>query len=263
MFGVALAVAAGAVASADPKPSAVDIKAIKDKLIVLSDAQSNVYVAYWDGDKATTTPRLFFGSSKTKQLYEQIIIGKSTNESAWDIDTWAPRLKDMHPGALRYLADGTYQRYCSGQDDAGLTQLTGDKAKAVVDGYTFLTSALVHRPHLLARDDSGVYYYIDKVAAAYGGNGYRVFVGKRGAMKQLPLVDVATDGGGQVFSTKLGDLRLVSDTSSSDGSGKLRVSFVKGDKRTELVWLDLDVNSPLIFKDLGVYDFIGTLCDNV
>ena len=30
-----------------------------------------------------------------------------------------------------------------------------------------------------ARDDSGVYYYVDRIAKIYGGKGYRVFVGKK------------------------------------------------------------------------------------
>jgi len=34
-------------------------------------------------------------------------------------------------------------------------------------------------------------------------------------------------------------------------------------KRTELVFLDTDINSVVIFKDLGLYTFLGTLCDNV
>ena len=254
------AIAAGAVAGADPKPSAVDIKPIKDKLIVLADAQGGIYVAYWDPDHKAST--VFFGAAKTKTLYQQVLVGASQNGDAWDLDTWAPRLKDMHPAAVRHLDNGTYQRYCSSEDDAGLTQLTGDKAKAVLDGYQFLSSPIVHIPHLLARDDSGVYYYVDTIAKQYGGNGYRVFVGKRGALKQVPLTDVATDSGGEVFSTKSGDLRIVSDASSADVP-KMRVTFIRGDKRSDLVYLDLDVNSRLIFKDLGIYDFIGTLCDNV
>jgi len=34
-------------------------------------------------------------------------------------------------------------------------------------------------------------------------------------------------------------------------------------RRPELVWLDLDVNSRLIFRDLGIYKFTGTICDNI
>src|SRR5262249_41169567 len=121
---------------------------------------------------------------------------------------------------------------------------------------------IVHVPHLLARDDSGVYYYIDNIAKQYGGNGYRVFVGKRGALKQVPLTDVATDSGGEGVSTKSGDPRIVAPASVEE-STKRHVTFVRGDKRSDLVYLDTEVNSRLIFKDLGIYDFIGTLCDNV
>ena len=38
-----------------------------------------------------------------------------------------------------------------------------------------------------------------ELAKAYGGEGYRVFSGKKGAMKQLPLTDVAHDTGGDVL----------------------------------------------------------------
>jgi hypothetical protein len=41
------------------------------------------------------------------------------------------------------------------------------------------------------------------------------------------------------------------------------MTWVKGEKRLELVYLDTDVNSAVIFRDLGVYTFLGTLCDNV
>src|SRR5947207_1056188 len=123
----------------------------------------------------------------------------------------------------------------------------------------FLTSAIVRVPHLLARDDSGVYYYVDRYAKIYGGKGYRVYVGRKGAMKQMPLTDVASDSAGDVFSTKSGDLRLVRNSENN----KETMTWVKGEKRTELVFLDTDVNSVVIFKDLGVYTFLGTLCDNV
>jgi hypothetical protein len=41
------------------------------------------------------------------------------------------------------------------------------------------------------------------------------------------------------------------------------MTWIRGEKRTDLVGLDLDVNSRLIFRDLGVYKFTGTICDNI
>ena len=93
----------------------------------------------------------------------------------------------------------------------------------------------------------------------FGGNGYRVFIGKKGAMKAKPLTDIASDTAGDIFATKTGDLRIVHETSE----GKSTVQWVKGEKRSALVTLDLDANSQLIFKDLGVYGFTGSICESM
>ena len=242
-----------ATAAADPSPKPVDVKALKPTAIVLQDAQGGTYVVF-RGDE----PKLFYGPT-AKAVYEQNIIGRSSNGESFDLTTWAPRLANMRYGGFEYKDDRTYRKTCDGKDDAILTELTGDKARAILDGAAFRTSGIVRVPHLLARDDSGVYYYVDRIARIYGGKGYRVFVGKKGAMRQKPLTDVASDSAGEVFSTKSGDLRLVRQ---SEGN-KETMTWVKGEKRKELVFLDTDLNSAVIFKDLGIYAFLGTLCDNV
>ena len=243
-------------AAAEPKPKPVDMKSVKDKLVVLQDGDGGTYVALPGSDG-----RLFYGgSAKLKKLYEQIIIARSSNgsEGSWDLSVWAPRIPNIQPGSVGRMADGSFRRYCGGDRTTPLSEVTGDKAKAILDKWTFLSSAMIRRPHLLARDDGGVYYYVDVIRNEYGGKGYRVFIGKKGAMKQKPLTDIASDTAGDVFATKTGDLRIVNDT-DSDGS---TVTWVKGEKRITLRKLDLDANSPLIFKDLGVYSFTGTICEN-
>ena len=243
-----------ATAAADPAPTPVDVKARKAQATVLADAQGGVYVVMRDGDE----PKVFFGPNP-RAVYEQIIIGSSSDgEGRWEFDTWAPRLPGAHLAFLTHKKDGSFQRSCGDKDDAGLTELTGDKAHAVLDKAAFLTMGTIRVPHLLARDDSGVYYYVDRIAKQYGGKGYRVFVGRKGAMKQVPLTDVASDSAGEVFSTRSGDLRLVRNNEND----KQKMTWVKGEKRTELVFLDTDANSVVIFKDLGLYTFLGTLCDN-
>ena len=247
-----LLVCTASTAVADPKPIPVDIKPFKDKLIVLQDAQGGTYAVLYGDDK-----KIFFGTAKA--LYEQVVIGSSRNGDAWMIDAWVPRIPDMHPALIQYKDDKTYFKSCDGKDDAALTQLTGDKAKQILDKAQFLSTALVYRPHLLGRDDSGQYYYVDKLAKQYGGHGYRVWVGKKGGMKQLPLVNIASDSAGEVFSTKTGDLRLVKENAEP----RANASWIRGEKRTQLVSLDLDANSVLIFRELGIYGFTGTLCDNL
>jgi hypothetical protein len=242
-------------AAADPTPKPVDVKAMKSKATVLTDAQGGIYVVF-RGDE----PKVFFGPN-AKTLYEQNIVGSSSDgDGGWEFDTWAPRIVDEpHLGSIQRKKDGTYERACRDQDQAGLTELSGEKAKAVLDKAAFVTSGVIRVPHLLARDDSGVYYYVDRIAKIYGGKGYRVFVGKKGAMKPMPLTDVASDSAGEVFSTKSGDLRLVRQSEKTKES----MTWVKGEKRNELVFLDTSTNSAVIFKDLGLYTFLGTICDNI
>jgi hypothetical protein len=242
-------------AAADPAPKAVDVKALKAQAVVLQDPQGGTYVVFRGDD-----PKVFYGPNM-KSVYEQVIIGSSSDgDGGWEFNTWAPRVPDgPHLGSIEHKKDGTYKKDCRGKDDLNLTEVSAEKAKMVLDKTAFLTMAIVHVPHLLARDDSGVYYYVDRIAKIYGGKGYRVFVGRKGAMKQLPLTDVASDSAGDVFSTKSGDLRLVTNSDSN----KQTMTWVKGEKRTELVFLDTDINSVVIFKDLGLYTFLGTFCDNV
>ena len=243
--------------AADPKPKPVDISAFKDKLVVLQDAEGAIYVVLPGKEH-----RVFYGvGGKNKNLYEQVVFGYYSDGStgAWDISVWAPRVPNVRPGSIERTRDGTYKKACGEKLHVDLTEVTGAKAKAILDKGKFLTTAMIRRPYLLARDDAAVYYYVDVLREQYGGKGFRVFVGKKGAMKQKPLTDVATDTAGDVFSTKTGDLRIVRDVSE----GKSNIAWIKGAKRSSLVSLDTDANSALIFKDLGVYGFTGSICENM
>lgn len=254
------AIAAPAVAESkepkDPKPLPVDIKEFKDQLLVLKDSAGGTYVVL---DKTESMDfRAWYGTGKT--LYEQIKQGSSRNGDGWSIAIWAPRIAKLRPGSIDRKKDGTYFKSCDGQDDFVLTEQTGDKAKAVLDKFTFVSPGLVRRPHLFARDDSGVYYFVDRLTERHGGKSYRVFVGRKGGMKQLSLTDVASDSAGQVFSTKTGDLRLINTVDNSD---KTSTVWVKGGKKTELIGLDVHINSPIIFNELGIYKFTGSICENL
>ena len=254
---VVLALSTSTALAGEPKPKPVDIKPFRDQMIVLQDADGGVYIVVPGSDG-----KLFYGvGGKNKNVYEQIVFGRYSDGStgAWDLSVWAPRVPNVQPGGVQRKADGTYLKTCGSKHETGLTEVTGDKAKAIIDKSSFLTSAMVRRPYLLARDDAAVYYYVDIIREQYGGKGHRVFIGKKGAMKQKPLTDVASDTAGDVFATKTGDLRIVRDVSD----GKQNIAWVKGEKKVSLVSLDTDANSALIFKDLGIYGFIGSICENL
>ncbi len=238
------------VAAADPKPQPIDMKPIRDQLQVAQDAKGGLYV-FIPGKES----RLWYGTGK--ELYEQWVIFRSANGDAWDISTWSPRLTNMQPAALRRSENNTYDRWCNAEaETAQLTLLTGDRAKQALDKHVLMTELLGRRPKFLARDESAVYYYVDRLV---GGKGERLFVGKKGAMKEVELIDTSSDTAGSVYTSKTGELRLV-DTHQGGAS---TAAWVKGDKRTELIRLDLDVNSHVIFSELGIYKQIGTLCEDL
>jgi hypothetical protein len=253
---IALLLVSGMAAAGEPKPTAVDTKAFRDKLVVLEDAQGGTYIVLPGADS-----RMWFGTGKT--LYEQVVVTRFANgeTGAWDVGVWSPRVTNVQPGSVQRRDDGSFRRWCGGDKYLDLKIITADRAKGIIDKAQFLSTALTRRPHLLARDDAGTYYYVDVIREQYGGSGYRVFVGKKGAMKPLALTDVATDSAGEVFSTKAGDVRIVHENPNE--SAKASVMWIKGEKRTALVQLDTDANSRLIFKDLGIYTFLGTICDDI
>ncbi len=114
-------------------------------------------------------------------------------------------------------------------------------------------------PFVLARDDRGVYYYVDRVMGEKGGKDYRVYIGRKGAARKTLLKDVVDDSEGLIFETPGGKLRLRIDQNNSRVQ---HVFWSKRKKRTELTILNPKENGELIFRELGVYDGValGTVC---
>jgi hypothetical protein len=240
----------------DPKPQPVDTKEFRDRLRVFKDGNGGTYVVLGEklGDKDT---RVWYGPGK--QLFEQLMPSRSRNGDNWSIATWAPRVDQWRPASIDFR-DGRYTTWCGDQPEAVLSELTGDKATKALDAVQLVSTGIIRVPHWLARDDRGVYYYVDRLSKPYGGKGFRVLVGKKGALKEMPLVDVAQDSSGEVFSTKTGDLRLVRNDAPGE---KSTARWIKGKTSTDLVTVSIDRSERMIFSELGVYKALGTFCDNI
>jgi len=241
----------------DPKPRAIDISPFKDQLRVFQDQRGGTYVVLGEALGAKET-RVWYGTGKA--LYEQLQPRRSRNGERWSIALWAPRIPDFQPARVDRTEDGRYEASCGNDPAVALVELTGDKAAAALGATTLYTTATIRQAHMLARDDNGVYYYVDRLRDVYGGKGYRVLVGRKGGLKQLPLVDVATDYQGEVFSTKSGNLRLIHH---EDPDKPVQSRWIKGKKTVDLLSLDVVEASRMIYRDLGIYKSIGTFCDNL
>lgn len=117
------------------------------------------------------------------------------------------------------------------------------------------------RPHALARDNEGVYYYVDNGFWPEAHKSYRLFVGRKGSLAQQKMTDVVTDSEGQIFATRTGSLRLVLGRNESmwvengkDGREKIK----------KLLLVPPQDNLQMIYNDLGVYlgERLGTPCDD-
>ena len=89
-------------AIADPKPSAIDIKPIRAHLHAFEDAAGGVYVVQmsFDNPDDAHVDGLWFGTRKSKQLYEQTVSGGSLDTTvhppSWEIDVCAPRVSSRN-----------------------------------------------------------------------------------------------------------------------------------------------------------------------
>jgi hypothetical protein len=116
-------------------------------------------------------------------------------------------------------------------------------------------------PHLLARDDQGVYFLVDGARQASGDPAqppdFRLYVGKKGALARIELEDALLDDGGYVFVTSGG--RLVARKQGR----KFATEWATGTTRIALTWLDAADHPVLIYRELGVYagQDLGTPCD--
>jgi len=245
---------------------AIDISAYKDELIVLSDDDGTIYivrprVAGRDGGP------VFVGDGK--QFYEQRIRSSGANDRAgtWSYGLWAPRVAGYDDGGLYLNQDKKYFITCGRDKDVELRKLSDKESARMIGVAEFHPALFKRRPHLLARDDDGTYYYVDIDADERQGfsgaaaerrfeHGHRVFVGKKGAMKELPMSNVVADSEGEIYQTKRGELRIITE---DDKTGV----WVRGRKKTTLKLLSLDDNRYLIYRDLGIYGFLATVCEDL
>ncbi len=265
---VAFVLATGAVGHAEPpspripvqprlpteKAKPIDIKDAIDKLDVFRDDTGMYYVVPRIGsmDNDGINDWIFFGDGKT--MYQQRVFGFGSEATRYDWTVWAPRVRGLVGGRVGETANSLEVQCSSHNGKRNTVQLKADEAKMMLKGAKFYPPLWQRQSRTLARDDDANYYFVDQLSEDAGGNGYRVFAGPKGAMKELPLVNLADDSAGAIFATKGGDLKLI--------KGKDDAVWIKGDKRIPLTVLDPSDNRYLIYRELGIYGSLGTVCDD-
>ncbi|CAN5807054.1 hypothetical protein BH11MYX2_BH11MYX2_17850 [soil metagenome] len=268
----AVSAQAAADTAKDPAPTKVELNPGKNDVVVLKDADGGIYVVAGGARGDSNGHQVFYG--KGKELYQQHNLHSSRDGSNgyWSVAVWTPRLSNFHDGSIDHGLDGTYLRNCWGEDDAVLTEVTGEKAQQILTKSEFLSPLFTRRVRQVGRDDTGLYYFVDEINGEKKGRGSRLLTGRKGALKQLPLTDVATDGAGESYTAKTGTFTVTfTNTLSKEGitAGEIETTatgtWVKGEHRTPVQMLDIrnQKNDVLVYKELGLYTTLGTICDNV
>jgi hypothetical protein len=68
---------------------------------------------------------------------------------------------------------------------------------------------------------------------------------------------MASDTAGQLYATKAGQLKISRDKEGNDSA-----FFIKGGKKLELTIVPVYDNRYLIYRELGIYGQLGTVCDD-
>lgn len=209
-----------------------------------------VATAIVNGDRT-----LWVGDEKT--LYQQRVFGGGSDgtRGSWNVVMWAPRSQRAQAS---FDFDGKEYFGSCAQDQKILFAPLSEPDQARLRKDAKLEKPLWDRQAVfLARNDRGVYYYVDGLRADHGKTGQRVFVGKSGEMKLQKMKNIVDDQAGMIFETDGGALRLVMD--------KTQATWIAGKSApVKLVVLDVQSgdNPRLIYKTLGIYGKLGSLCDN-
>ena len=240
--------AASSYAKAEEVTKPLDIKPVKDKLLVLGDAKKHYVVI---NPTEISDEFFFYGDGKT-------FWGQRTHGGGRDGDIsfsrnfWEPRTRD---GGFDFR-DGKYSVSC-GERKSELKPVSDAEKKKILDGAKFLAPRWTHRAYALARDNTGVYFFVDKLREPEDSKVFRVWSGMKGAMKLQKLTNIVSDSEGDIFATKTGSLRVVLDKGES--------LWVAGEKEQKLIVLSVEDNAAMIYSDLGVYTGLplGTPCDDL
>lgn len=251
----ALLLTAALLGQLETGPTPFDVSGFKDSLKVLTDGKGH-YFAFNAKDTFSTW---FVGDGKSFNR-ARVPGGGGTLDEQWDVSFWDPRLSS-HPSVSMKEGGKKWELTC-GKKSVPLTQLKGDELKKVLDEAKFLGPSWTRLPERLLRDDTGTYYFVDRLRT--DENERRDFIfyrGARGKLKAMKLKDIVDDSKGLILATKDGSLRLVA------GQGSDGVKWVQGKKETVLVDVPLDdpQNARLVYTELGVYDGkrLGTPCDDL
>ena len=258
----AFAQGAWAESAEPPAGSPLDVSPVQAELVVSTDGKGHFLAAIPHAKRAAaggdSSAHSYYSADGKRFVALRVTGGSAIGTESFDHVVWEPRVQARWQAAFGWKQPpqgAGWWVQCADRKTALIELAAADKA-ALLAKAQFVTATWDRRAHALARDNNGIYWYVDR-GVGEKSKQYRVFMGLRGQMKPMPLVNVVSDSEGDVFATKQGTLRLV--------MGKGESLWAKGKMEQKLILLPLEDNRQLIYTDLGPYlgQRLGTPCDDL
>jgi len=250
---VALVVlAAAAPARAD------DYESMRARVVVLEDGKHH-YVAYVREPDLLHTV-WFYGDDK---VLNRLTVNSSRPDVNRQRATWwvhDPRYRQSVSEILSDFDAGEFVVTCAKRKTV-LHPVAASAAAKLLEHVKLADPVPLRLITLFARGDADTtYYFVDRPWRPTGepeSTDYRLWIGKRGAMRRIPIRDLASDTVGMLLVTDQGKLEV------KYKAGTLAWLPTAGKPRS-LTSLEGD-NGDLIYNQLGVYanERFGTPCDDL
>ncbi|ACY15830.1 hypothetical protein [Haliangium ochraceum] len=137
-----------------------------------------------------------------------------------------------------------------------LPLMPADKVAGFVSDMKVEPAPMPRRPYALARDQKGIYYFVDRSTEPGRERDFQLYVGPLGSLKPQAMKNVVSDSEGEIFSSKAGDLRFV--------LGRNEALWIAKRRERKLLKVPVEDNYKMIYNNLGVYFGVslGTPCDD-
>ena len=244
---------------------------ILEKTAVCTDGKSH-YVVVAPSDKQLK--QLYYGDGKTfvrVPLPPWVLTGEDFFEPRFFAPTKNSSFRGLDMRLYASVNHDADKKTCSVSCGSRTTPLSivDEEAKRTLLGAGRYEPPLQTRaPHRLARDEEGRYFYVDKGNTPETEKSFRLYVGPKGAMKLQKMTNAVADTEGEIFTTKSGSLRYVTDRQKPptwlQGKKKVSLTIVPIESVDEKSGEPIN-NYQLIYNELGVYlgEKLGNPCDDL
>jgi len=242
-----------------------------EKTAVCTDGKSH-YVVLAPSDKQSV--QLYYGDGKT---FHRVPLPPwvLTGEDFFEPRLFAPKKNSNFRGldmrlfsSVNHDADKKTCAVTCGPRTTPLSILDEEAKKRLLGPARYEPPLQTRAPHRLARDEEGRYFYVDKGNTPETEKSFRLYVGPKGAMKLQKMTNAVADTEGEIFTTRSGSLRYVTDRQKPptwmQGKKKITLTIVPIESVDEKTGEPIN-NYQLIYNELGVYlgEKLGNPCDDL